>query len=46
MKKLISNSPDSYKIFYDAGIIIGSKGETSVRLVFSRLGKIITFFPG
>ena len=45
MKKLLINSPDSYKLFYNAGIKIGLKGETSIRLVFSKLGKIITFFP-
>lgn len=45
MKKLVFNSADSYKIIYDTGKIIGVKGEKSIVLVFTKLGKIITFFP-
>ena len=45
MKNLLYNSIDSYKIIYNTGRIIGLNGEMSVRLVFSKLGKIITFFP-
>ncbi len=45
MKRLIPNSADSYRLLYDFGSIIGTGGETSIRLVFSYAGKIITFFP-
>ena len=45
MSKLHYNSADSYRLLYDFGSIIGTRGETSVRLVFSYAGKIITFFP-
>lgn len=45
MDSLIPNSSDSYKVIYDFGRVIGTSGETSARLVFSDLGKIITFFP-
>ena len=45
MSKLFYNSADSYKLLYDFGTTIGIGGKTSVRLVFSYVGKIITFFP-
>lgn len=45
MSSLISNSADSYAAIYDLGRVIGTAGQTSVRLVFSTTGKIITFFP-
>lgn len=45
MSRLILNSVDSYCLLYDFGSIIGTGGETSIRLVFSYAGKIITFFP-
>ena len=45
MSRLITNSPDSYKLIYDFGSVIGTSGQSSIRLVFSYAGKIITFFP-
>ena len=45
MSSLSTNSSDSFKVIYEFGRVIGSAGETSARLVFSDIGKIITFFP-
>ena len=45
MKSLIPNSADSYAVIYNFGRVIGTSGQTSARLVFSKAGKIITFFP-
>jgi hypothetical protein len=45
MRNLLYNSPDSYKLIYDTGSIIGTTGQSSIRLVFSKVGQIITYFP-
>ena len=38
-------SNDSYVLVYDFGKVIGTKGETCIRIVFSIWGQIITVFP-
>ena len=45
MKSLLRNSADSYALLYDVGRVISTRGLTSIKLVFSEAGKIITFFP-
>ena len=45
MSKLLENSPDLYKFVYEYAKQIGTKGQNKVRIVFTKLGKIITFFP-
>ena len=44
MRRWTVNDATSYKIIYDFGCAIGTRGETAVRLVFA-LDAIITFFP-
>ena len=45
MSKLSENSYDSFKFLYECGKVVGTKEQTRVMVVFSVLGKIITFFP-
>ena len=45
MDSLSYNSSDSYRTVYEYSKVIGTKGETQARIIFSDLGKIITFFP-
>ena len=45
MSKLLENSPDLYKFVYEYAKQIGTKGQNKARIVFTKLGKIITFFP-
>ncbi|WP_126305879.1 hypothetical protein [Methylomusa anaerophila] len=40
-----SQGQQSYKVWIDAGRVIGTKGETAVRIVYDELGNIWTVFP-
>jgi hypothetical protein len=43
--QFIINSEDSYYTIYEMGQVIGTKGETAIKVVFTVAGKIITSFP-
>lgn len=39
------NSPDSYRIEVDLGEVIGTKGQTGIRVIVADDGKIINALP-
>jgi hypothetical protein len=40
-----TNGQQSFKVLIDAGKVIGTKGETAIRIVYDELGNIWTVFP-
>ncbi|MGL5515136.1 MAG: hypothetical protein ACRDBM_18145 [Sporomusa sp.] len=40
-----SNGQQSFKVVIDAGRVIGTRGETAIRIIYDELGNIWTVFP-
>ena len=43
--KVVKNSSDSWSLVADMGRVIGTKGQTRIKVVFTRTGKIVTSYP-
>lgn len=43
--KPVANSATSYKLIVNVGRVIGTKGQTRIKIIFDRFGKIWTSYP-